>query len=412
MNSFLSVSGNEHDIKAPLPASNSFQIIGLGSLVTMPIVGNLSDTYGRKLMLTLPMILTIFPLGILAYSRRREFFYAYYVMKTLISMVTEGSVHCLALAYVADNVPENRRVSTFGIMSGIVSCAFVCGNLSTRFLSTPSTFQVATAVSVIALVYMKLFLQESNTQNAISAKASSETNCCLLEKSPKRTFQMFKDLPSLDDAISLLKTSPTFSQAALISFFTTVAEVGGHASLLYYLKAQFQFDKDQFADLMIIGGIAGIISQLILMPILAPALGEEKLLSVGLFFSCVNLLLHSIAWSTWVPYAASIISLLAVFAMPCLRSIASKQIGPCEQGRAQGCLTGICSFANIVSPLLFSPLTALFLSETAPFHFPGFSILCAGFTGMIAFLQSLQMIKNSTEYVSSSTADIPNFVEP
>lgn len=70
--------------------------------------------------------------------------------------------------------------------------------------------QVATAVSVIALVYMKLFLQESNTQNAISAKASSETNCCLLEKSPKRTFQMFKDLPSLDDAISLLKTRLAF----------------------------------------------------------------------------------------------------------------------------------------------------------------------------------------------------------
>lgn len=196
----------------------------------------------------------------------------------------------------------------------------------------------------------------------------------------------------------------------MISFFSTVAEVGAHASLLYYLKAQFQFDKDQFADLMIIGGIAGSISQLVLMPTLAPTFGEEKLLSLGLFFCCVNMLLYSIAWSSWVPYAAAMISILAVFAMPCLRSIASKQIGPCEQGRAQGCLTGICSFAHIVSPIVFSPLTALFLSERAPFHFPGFSILCAAFAGMLAFLLSL-LIKNA-EHDTSCCTDNPNLLEP
>ncbi|KAJ7001536.1 LOW QUALITY PROTEIN: hypothetical protein NC653_011828 [Populus alba x Populus x berolinensis] len=49
------------------------------------------------------------------------------------------------------------------------------------------------------------------------------------------------------------------------------------------------------------------------------------------------------------------------------------------------------SFANIISPLIFSPLTALFLSEDAPFHFPGFSILCIGFATMIAFFQSVLM---------------------
>lgn len=383
-------------------------IIGMGSLVTMPIVGKLSDTYGRKLMLTIPMVLSIFPLAILAYSRTREFYYAYFVLKTLISMATEGSVHCLALAYVADNVPESRRVSTFAIMSGILSCAFVCGNFSARLLSTSATFQVAAALSVVALVYMRLFLQESIVQNAISANAPEVD--CLLEKSPRKALQLFKRLPSLSDTIGLLSTSPTFSKVAVISFFSTVAEVGAHASLLYYLKAQFQFDKDQFADLMIIGGIAGSISQLVLMPTLAPTFGEEKLLSLGLFFCCVNMLLYSIAWSSWVPYAAAMISILAVFAMPCLRSIASKQIGPCEQGRAQGCLTGICSFAHIVSPIVFSPLTALFLSERAPFHFPGFSILCAAFAGMLAFLLSL-LIKNA-EHDTSCCTDNPNLLEP
>ncbi|KAL3505441.1 hypothetical protein ACH5RR_035282 [Cinchona calisaya] len=384
-------------------------IMGLGSLAIMPVVGNLSDKYGRKVMLTVPMTLNIFPLAILAYRRTKEFFYAYYVLRTLISMVTEGSVHCLALAYVADNVPESRRVSIFGILSGIASCAFVCGNLSTRFLSTSATFQVAAGGMVISLLYMRMFLPESmKMKNGISAKAT-ETDS-LLENAPKKTLKVLKTLPSLHDTISMLRTSTTFSQAAIISFFSTVGEVGAHASLMYYLKAQFHFDKDQFADLMIINGIAGTVSQLMLMPILAPAIGEEKLLSVGLFFSCVNLFLYSIAWSSWVPYAAALTSVVAIFAMPCLRSIASKEIGPCDQGKAQGCLTGICSFANVVSPLAFSPLTALFLSESAPFRFPGFSIFCAAFAGMIAFVQSIMV--RTAQPVTYCTDETSNSVEP
>ncbi|XP_047960629.1 hippocampus abundant transcript 1 protein [Salvia hispanica] len=382
-------------------------VTGLGSLMTMPLVGNLSDIYGRKVMLTLPITLSIFPLLILAYGRTRYYFYAYYALKTLFSMATEGSVHFLALAYVADNVSESRRAAVFGIMSGFASSSFVLGNLSSRFLSTSAVFQVAAAMSIVALVYMRVFLKESIASNVASCK-SSETEC-LLEKSPSKKWNLFKTLPSLNESISLLKTSPTFSKAAAVAFFITVADVGLFSSLTYFLKAQFHFNKDQFADLMIIAGIAGVVSQLIIMPALTPLMGEEKMLSVGLFFACAHIVLYSVAWAPWVPYAAATLSLLTSFALPCLRSIASKQTGPNEQGKVQGCITGIGSFANIVSPLAFSPLTALFLSDNAPFHFPGFSIMCAGLVSMIAFVYSTTIrpppTPSKSDICSSSTAD-------
>ncbi|CAA3032625.1 tetracycline resistance, class A-like [Olea europaea subsp. europaea] len=261
-------------------------IIGLGSLVVMPLIGNLSDIYGRKVMLTFPMTFGILPLVILACSRTKYFFYTYYVLKTVIAMFTEGSVQFLALAYVADNVPESRRVSVFGIMSGIASASFVFGNFSTRFLSTSAAFQVAASMAVISLVYMRVFLPESMMNNSICAKNTETT--CLLEKAPTKKWQLFKNLPSVDDTICLLRTSSTFSKAASVAFFVTVADVGAGASLNYYLKAQFHFNKDEFADLMIIAGIAGSISLLILMPVLTPLLGEEKMLSIGLFFGCAN----------------------------------------------------------------------------------------------------------------------------
>ncbi|KAI8548992.1 hypothetical protein RHMOL_Rhmol07G0316400 [Rhododendron molle] len=272
---------------------------------------------------------------------------------TVTSMVCEGSVHCLALAYV-----------------------------------------VSASVAAIATVYMRVLLPESMADEIRRTTKEEEVRISLLDEdrnSRKNQVRVFKTMPSFDDTVSLLRSSLTFSQAAIVAFFTSLGDVGLHAALLYYLKAKFHFSKDQFADLMVINGISGTISQMVLMPILAPVIGEEKLLSMGLFFNCTHILLYSIAWAPWVPYASAMISLLAVFAHPCIRSIVSKQVGPGEQGKAQGCISGLCSFANAVSPFAFTPLTALFLSANAPFHFPGFSIACAGFAVMIAFVQSIMI---------------------
>ncbi|KAL4300518.1 hypothetical protein HN51_051959 [Arachis hypogaea] len=369
-------------------------MVGLGTLVMMPLLGNLSDKYGRKTIITLPMILTIIPIGILSYSRTKEFFYVYYVFKILISMVCDGSVPCLALAYVADNVTEGRRATAFGILSGIGSAAFVCGTLSTRFLSAAQTFQVSTLVAVIAAVYMLVFLRDSIIdENNLSTPilTAEKPAATKIEAKPKSNVQLFQALRSLQDLASFLTGSLTITQAAIVAFFSNLADAGLHGSMLYYLKAQFHFDKNQFADLMVISGVTGTVSQLVLMPILAPILGEARLLSIGLFFGCIHMFLYSIAWSSWVPYASAMFSIVYVFAQPCIRSIVSKQAGSHEQGRAQGCISGICSVAHIASPLVFSPLTALFLSEKAPFNFPGFSIMCIGFASMISFAQSLMV---------------------
>lgn len=382
-------------------------ITGLGSLVMMPLMGNLSDKYGRKALLTVPLTLTIFPLAILAYSRTRSFFYAYYVLKTVISIFCEGSVHCLALAYVADNAPEARRGAAFGVLSGIGSCAFVCGNVLTRFLSTSSTFKVSASMAVASTVYQRIFLPDSKIDGNLSTpimsmeKSESATSS---SKDLSRNPQVFKPVPSMEDVIALLKTSLTFTQLAIISFFSNLADVGLYGSMLYYFKAKFHFNKDQFADIMVISGIGGAISQIIFMPLLAPILGESRLLSIGLFFASAHMFLYSIAWSSWVPYMSAMLAVFFVLSQPCIRSIVSRQVGSYEQGKAQGIITGIGAFANVISPLVFSPLTALFLSERAPFDFPGFSIMCVAFTSMIAFTLSL-MIKAAPQISDSNAMD-------
>ncbi|KAB2045897.1 hypothetical protein ERO13_D01G162000v2 [Gossypium hirsutum] len=385
-------------------------IIGLGTALMMPIIGNLSDQYGRKALLTLPMTLSIIPLAILACNRTTNYFYAYFAFKTLTDMVCQGSINCLALAYLADNISYRQRASAFGILAGVTSAAYVCGTLAARFLSTGLAFQVATFVSLFAVVYMRIFLEESIpadqgegiTQPIL--KEGEEDNIIQNDDNAPTKVPPFKKIPSLGDVIYLMKNSPSFAQAAIVAFFNNLGEGGMESSSMYYLKARFHFNKNQFADLMLIGGIVATISQLFIMPLLVSPIGDGRLLSIGLFASCVYAILYSIAWSAWVPYAAAAVSTVMVFAPPSLRSIASKQAGPREQGKAQGCISGIISLANIMAPLIFSPLTSLFLSEGAPFHFPGFSIICIAITLMIAFIQSLMIGRApSTSNAENST---------
>ncbi|XP_054785815.1 uncharacterized protein LOC129292266 isoform X2 [Prosopis cineraria] len=372
---------------------------GVGAVVMTPLIGNLSDVYGRKALLTVPLTVSIFPLVILACSRETNYFYAYYAVRTVAAMVGEGSVHCLTLAYVADKIEERKRASAFGILGGVGSAAFVCGTLAARFLSTALTFQVSAFLSMIAVGYMRIFLKESILDSGTGLRQpmlgeSQEPRAkeeCEINDSAHKTSGIFKSLPSVRDLICLLKCSPTFSQAALVMFFNSLADGGLQTSILYYLKARFQFNKDQFADLMLISGIGATLAQVLLMPIIMPAIGEAKLLSMGLFVLCLSILVYSISWSPWVPYAIAVSSVFGVFVRPSICSIASKQVGPGEQGMVQGSLSGISSLANIISPLIFSPLTALFLSEKAPFYFPGFSIMCAAFAMMIAFIQSIMI---------------------
>ncbi|BAF09595.1 Os02g0667500 [Oryza sativa Japonica Group] len=191
--------------------------------------------------------------------------------------------------------------------------------------------------------------------------------------------------------VSLLTGSLTLSGAAIVTFFYSLGEHGLQTALLYYLKAQFGYSKDEFANLLLIAGAAGMLSQLTVMPVLARFVGEDILLIIGLLGGCTHVFLYGIAWSYWVPYLSAVFIILSAFVHPSIRTNVSKSVGSNEQGIAQGCISGISSFASILAPLIFTPLTAWVLSETAPFKFKGFSIMCAGFCTLIAFIISMRM---------------------
>ncbi|XP_018485913.1 uncharacterized protein LOC108856576 isoform X2 [Raphanus sativus] len=368
--------------------------IGLGTMVMMPVIGSLSDRYGIKAILTLPMCLSILPPG---YRRDTHFFYLFYIIKILTALVCEGAVDCLAFAYVGENIHDRTRISAFSILAGIKMISALCGTLVARFLPVALIFKVSAISFLVGLLYMRLFLKERLNNDEVcdhhqDDQDSTEVTILaepILNHTTIKTSVFNKKRSSLKDMIFLMKTSTIFMQALVVTFFSSFSDSGMQSAFLYFLKARFGFDKNQFADLLLLVTIVGSISQLFVLPRFASSIGERKLLSTGLFMEFMNMAIVSISWAPWVPYVTTVFVPGAIIVMPSVCGIASRQVGPGEQGKVQGCISGVKSFGKVVAPFVFSPLTALFLSNNAPFYFPGFSILCIALSSMIGFLQSL-----------------------
>ncbi|WZZ85600.1 hypothetical protein YC2023_114179 [Brassica napus] len=398
--------------------------VGLGTMVMMPVIGNLADRYGIKALLTLPMCLSIIPPAILGYRRDTLFFYTYYVIKIIFDMVCQGTVDCLAQAYVAKNIHGTQRISMFGVLAGVRSISAVCATFAARFLPTASTFQVTALSLFVGLVYMRIFLKErlhGDDEDGYDGCGDERMLAePILKNAPTKTHVFNNKYSSLKDMVALMKNS-TLVQALVVTFFVTFSQSGMESAFLYFLKARFGFKKNDFAQLSLLVWIIGSISQLFILRILVSAIGERRVLSTGLLmdffnvnilelFNIMNLVnafvaqaaILSVSWSPWVPYAATALVPGVMFVMPSIYGIASRQIGSAEQGKVQGCIYGVKSFAEVVAPFVYSPLTALFLSDNAPFYFPGFSLLCVALSLMIGFLVSL-LIKDVPSSLMNKT---------
>ncbi|XP_073123853.1 uncharacterized protein [Henckelia pumila] len=365
-------------------------ISGLGSVIMMPLLGNLSNSYGRKILLTIPTTLAIVPLAILALKRTKNWVYAYYAFKTLTAMVADGGVLCLSFGYLAESVSEGKRVAAFSVLYGVVSFANVLGNLGARFLSTSQIFQVGAFVSILTLVYMRIFVKDwSSSSSSRDDHIDHSTPLALEERTESCNNLRFHGIPSPKDIFRLINTSTTFALAASITLLGGLADAGAQTFLPYFLKFRFGFNKNQFAIIFLIINVGAALSNVVFVPKLGHRFGEMTLLSFAFFVAFLNMLLNSLSWAPWVPYTAASLGIVFTMWSSCVRSIASKQVGCSEQGIAQGCMMAITSLANVTSPLIFSPLSALFLSEEAPFHFSGFCVLCIGLCYLMAFILSM-----------------------
>ncbi|OWM64044.1 hypothetical protein CDL15_Pgr011498 [Punica granatum] len=351
-------------------------VVGIFKMVVLPLLGQLADECGRKPLLLLTLSTSIFPFALLAMSQSKEIVYAYYVLRTISYILSQGSIFCISVAYAADFIEEGKRAAAFSWITGLFSASHVLGNVLARFLPEQYVFFVSIGLLMFSPVYMHFFL----TETVKPVQRQDQQPACL----SKILRVLQKRFHGMRDAASVVASSPTLRGISLVSFFYELGMSGITSVLLYYLKAAFGYDKNEFSEILMMVGIGSIVSQIMVLPLINPIIGEKVILCIALLASIAYALLYGFAWASWVPYLSASFGVIYVLVKPATYAIISKAASPTDQGKAQGFIAGVQSIASLLSPLAMSPLTSWFLSDSAPFDCKGFSIVCASICLVIA----------------------------
>lgn len=314
-----------------------------------PVLGNLSDKYGRRPVLLFSLagfgvdyiLLSIAPtIGWLFLGR-------------VIAGIT-GASFTTATAYIADISTNENRAQNFGMIGAAFGLGFIIGPVIGGVLGQYGArlpFMLAAALALLNALYGYFVLPES------------------LSKENRRSFSWKRANP----LGSLLQLKKYPSMGGLIGALVLIY-IASHA-----VQSTWTFiniEKFRWTEAMI-GYSLGMVGLLVaivqggLMRYINPKLGNEKSVYVGLALYALGLLLFAFASQTWMMFVFLIPYCLGGIAGPALQSIISGQVPANEQGELQGALTSLMSATSIVGPLLMTNLFAYFTKGDAAVHFAG-----------------------------------------
>lgn len=314
-----------------------------------PVIGNLSDQYGRRPVLLLSLLGFGIDYILLALAPNM----AWLFVGRIISGIT-GASFTTASAYIADISTHENRAQNFGMIGAAFGLGFIIGPVLGGLLGSFGPripFLVAAGLSLLNALYGYFVLPES------------------LPKEKRRAFRWSRANPMG----SLLHVRKYPGIGALVGSLILVY-IAGHAvqsNWTFFTIAKFNWSEK------VIGYSLGMFGVLIaavqggLIRYVNPRLGNERSVYTGLALYAVGMLLFAFVDRAWLLFVFMIPYCLGGIAGPALQAIISGHVPPNEQGELQGALTSMMSATSIVGPLLMTNLFAAFTQPGAPVYFPG-----------------------------------------
>jgi len=336
-----------------------------------PIVGGLSDRYGRRPVLLASLFGFCLDYLFLSFAPSITWLFVGRVIAGVM-----GSSFTTAGAYIADISTPETRAQNFGLIGAAFGLGFIIGPVMGGLLGGIGPrvpFMVAAALTFINWLYGFFILPES------------------LKEENRRKFEWSRANP-----IGTLKNVSRYPVVAGLFSALAFVYVASHAvqsNWSYYTIEKFHWTETQIGiSLGVVGLVFGIV-QGGLIRIIIPKLGQQRSVYVGLAFNAAGLLLYAIAPESWMMYAVTVVYCLGGIAGPALQGIMSTVIPPNEQGELQGAFTSLLSVTSIIGPLLMNSIFYYFTHSDAPAYFPGAAMLFGSLLTLISVLMSRRTLK-------------------
>lgn len=320
-----------------------------------PVLGNLSDKYGRRPVLLFSLLGFGLDYILLAFAPSIGWLF----VGRIIAGITGASM-TTASAYIADISTPETRAQNFGMIGAAFGLGFIVGPMIGGLLGEMGPripFLVAAGLALLNATYGYFVLPES------------------LDASNRRAFEWKRANP-----ISSLKNLSRFPAVAglIVSFFLIyVASHAVQSNWSYFNIEMFKWTPKMIGISLAVVGVLVSLVQGVLVRFVNPKIGNEKSVYVGLGLYTIGLILFGLASQSWMMFAFLIPYCLGGISGPGLQAIISGNVPPNEQGELQGSLTSVISITSIVGPLVMSNLFAFFTGPIAPFYFPGAPFMLA-----------------------------------
>ncbi|MFD2555165.1 TCR/Tet family MFS transporter [Sphingobacterium tabacisoli] len=323
--------------------------------ICSPIIGNLSDQYGRR-----PIILiSLFGFAIDYIFLALALSIGWLFLGRVIAGVTGASMST-ASAYIADISTDENRTKNFGMIGAALGLGFVIGPVIGGILGHYGArvpFYTAAVLCFLNFLYGYFVLPES------------------LSSDRRRSFDWKRANPI--GSFKFLARHPQISGLVVALFLTHIGLHAVQSNWHFFTMYQFGWtERTVGLSLGLLGLCLGLV-QGILIRWTTPRLGEERSIYYGLLFYAIGLLLFAFAGQGWMMFVFLIPYSLGGICGPALQSVITKSVPANEQGELQGSLTSLASATSIVGPPIMTHLFYYFTQDNAPFIFAGAPFLLA-----------------------------------
>lgn len=332
-----------------------------------PVLGNLSDQFGRRPVLLLSLF--GFSVNYLLLAWAPSFFWL--IVGRIVAGVAGSSVST-AGAYIADVSTEETRAKNYGMVGAAFGLGFIIGPAVggvVASLGVRAPFYAAAGLCLLNGLYGYFILPES------------------LSPENRRSFNWKRANPF--GALKVFQSHPTVARLAIVYFLIYLGAQAVQSTWSYFTMYRFGWNEKIVGLSLAVVGLLVAIVQSVLTRVVNPKIGNEKSIYIGLSFYSIGLFAFAFASMGWMMFVFLIPYCLGGLAGPSLQSKLASLLPANVQGELQGALTSLMSLTAILGPLIMNNLFAYFTRPDSTIHFPGIAF----FIGSLAMLSSLIISK-------------------
>lgn len=329
-----------------------------------PLIGNLSDRFGRKPILVISLLVMAFDYVLMALAGT--------VWLLLLGRIIGGitaATHATAAACIADMSKPEEKAANFGLIGAGFGIGFVFGPIIGGLLAefgTRAPFWGAAILALSNAAFGYFVLKETVTDKT------------------RRAFEWHRANPF--GALKSVAKLPGLGALLLVYFFYQVASVSYPAVWSYYTVERFDWSPGTIGLSLAIFGISfALVQGLLVKPSIA-RMGNSRTVLVGILLEVGALMLLVVITSGTVLLILLPAAALGAIGMPALQGIMSRRVSDDAQGELQGVLNSVNSLSAIIAPLVLTRTFAYFTADDAPIYAPGAPYALAAMLMLISAL--------------------------